>query len=477
MNEALLERKLQGLTTSYKNLNKESLDRFAAIVRGLDDWGLRRINPIELAKKHHFSAHEITDILICASRAGIFDIAWNLICPFCGSVLISQQSIEQLNEDTHHCNVCDVDVPLQMDDYIEVTFDINPDIHRPNLNPFTDFDAFQRYFFSQNFIPSAAALAYFQNQKTPFVFIPPDEKSTEFEAELLPDRIYRLICYNLHTSCSVKIEGSPSQTEQQLDLTALPQGFDITHYTMTPGKVRFTVHNQSGSAMGVRLLWVQPEIAMGLFRSDPPVLLPFLTGKMTLNNQTFRELFKIQNLMTNLKLNVRSLTVLFTDLKGSTELYENIGDVVAYTLIQKHFEILGESVQKYSGAIIKTMGDAIMATFSDPISGVNAAIDMMNNIRKVRLNNQPELGLKVGLHEGPALAINNEGKLDYFGQTINIAARVQGLAQAGEIWVTEPVYAAEGIGDILQSSSLKDERHSVALKGIGQPTTVYKCYA
>ncbi len=164
-------------------------------------------------------------------------------------------------------------------------------------------------------------------------------------------------------------------------------------------------------------------------------------------------------------MNVRSLTLLFTDLKGSTEMYENIGDVAAYRLAQDHFELLGEAIRRNRGSIVKTMGDAVMATFADPADGLAASVDMLKSMEDFHIKDLPQLGLKIGLHEGPALAIDNEGKLDYFGQTVNIAARVQGLASAGEIWITENFYDACDAEWILGGAGFEAEKRRVNTEG------------
>jgi class 3 adenylate cyclase len=126
------------------------------------------------------------------------------------------------------------------------------------------------------------------------------------------------------------------------------------------------------------------------------------------------------------------------------------------------------------------MGDAVMATFSLPQDGVNAAVGMINGVRSLNERSGAEdyeIGLKVGLHEGPALAINADDRVDYFGQTVNIAARVQGLAKAGEIWITEPIFQTTGVLDAFSASGYREEKQSVFLKGIGEATTVYKMYS
>ncbi|MBL8957485.1 MAG: adenylate/guanylate cyclase domain-containing protein [Myxococcaceae bacterium] len=202
----------------------------------------------------------------------------------------------------------------------------------------------------------------------------------------------------------------------------------------------------------------------------------FVTGKVLLNNQSFRDLFRVQSLAPDLKLNLKSLTLLFTDLKGSTELYDRTGDVSADGIVQEHFRVLAEAVRRHDGAIVKTMGDAIMASFStsrDAVAMMNA-MEAVN--QKVKADGY-ETGLKVGLHEGSALAVNAESRLDYFGQTVNIAARVQAVASSGEIWVTGAVLAAEGVAEALRELRLGTERKVVSLKGVGAPTPVFRLAA
>jgi class 3 adenylate cyclase len=75
---------------------------------------------------------------------------------------------------------------------------------------------------------------------------------------------------------------------------------------------------------------------------------------------------------------------------------------------------------------------------------------------------------------GAALATNADDRLDYFGQTVNIAARVQALAQAGEIWLTEPVFQTDGVKNAFIDSGYHNQKHPVSLKGVGQPTLVYQ---
>jgi class 3 adenylate cyclase len=202
---------------------------------------------------------------------------------------------------------------------------------------------------------------------------------------------------------------------------------------------------------------------------------PFLTAKRLLTNQTFRDLYNTDTLDPDQRLKITSLTFLFTDLKGSTALYERVGDLVAYDLVRQHFGVLHEIVAAETGAVVKTIGDAVMATFSTPDRALAAALRMREAMTRINVERGNEdLLLKIGIHEGPCLAVRLNNSQDYFGQTVNIAARVQGLASSRAIFVTQPVVEDPNAAKILQSQSLHPSMRRAALRGIADETTVYE---
>ena len=133
---------------------------------------------------------------------------------------------------------------------------------------------------------------------------------------------------------------------------------------------------------------------------------PFLTAKRLLTNQTFRDIYRTDTLDVDQRLKITSLTFLFTDLKGSTALYERVGDLVAYDLVRQHFRVLHEVVASEAGAVVKTIGDAVMATFPTPDRALAAALRMRDEMARINTERHSEdLLLKIGIHEGPCLAV------------------------------------------------------------------------
>ena len=101
---------------------------------------------------------------------------------------------------------------------------------------------------------------------------------------------------------------------------------------------------------------------------------PYISGGALLARQTFRRLFRSERVDEREGLGIRQVTFLFTDLKGSTAMYERLGDLNAYSLVREHFALLGAIAQDEGGAIVKTIGDAVMAVFSRPADAVAAAL-------------------------------------------------------------------------------------------------------
>ena len=206
----------------------------------------------------------------------------------------------------------------------------------------------------------------------------------------------------------------------------------------------------------------------GFLRFDP-----YLTGKHLLTSQTFRSLFRSEVVGGAQGLAIRDIALLFTDIRGSTALYQRIGDLNAFQLVQQHFDLLRETTVRHGGAIVKTIGDAVMAAYPDAALAVGAALEMRGAIDRFN-EGQPErpVALKIGIHHGAAIAVTLNDELDYFGQTVNIASRVQEMADAAEIWITEDVWRYPGVESLLGRYSA--EPRTAEFRGIERPMTVVR---
>jgi class 3 adenylate cyclase len=139
--------------------------------------------------------------------------------------------------------------------------------------------------------------------------------------------------------------------------------------------------------------------------------------------------------------------LLFADVSGSTSLYEKLGDKPALAAIGKVLDELRKSVALQDGHVVKTIGDEVMAAFSSADAAMQAACDMQHRIAAIPPTADVRLAIRVGFHFGPAI----EERGDYFGDTVNTAARMAGLAKSGQIITSGPTVAA--LSPLLQEST------------------------
>jgi class 3 adenylate cyclase len=184
----------------------------------------------------------------------------------------------------------------------------------------------------------------------------------------------------------------------------------------------------------------------------------------------FRRLFSTDILSTGTVLRIARVAFLFTDLTASTALYTRAGDATAYKLVHEHFQLLEDIVRRNHGAVVKTMGDAVMAAFADELSGIDACTEMMEAFYRFRHGRAlcDDVFLKLGFHVGPSYVVTANDRLDYFGQTVNIAARLQAKAESSELVTTvEVAERAEKAGRLAKLRVL--DRFDANLKGLGAP--------
>src|SRR5581483_10819859 len=173
---------------------------------------------------------------------------------------------------------------------------------------------------------------------------------------------------------------------------------------LRPGPAVIEVEN-TGAVRGPLLLINWPPEIVALAVKPALDFDPYVSGGMLLARQTFRRLFRSEHVDEKEGLGIRQVTLLFTDLKGSTAMYERLGDLNAYALVREHFALLGATVQQHSGAIVKTIGDAVMAVFSRPTDAVSAALDILAAVERYNFEHgEPSFILKIGAHCGPSIA-------------------------------------------------------------------------
>ena len=447
-------------------------DAIQRLIENGADHELNRINLLDFSARTGLDEERVISGFLHASRLGLFDLTWNVLCPGCGGVLDAHSTLKSLRHDDYHCGLCACGYEASVDEQVEVAFTVSPRVrriaaHDPNSLPVWEY--YKQVFWSSGVDFNEESFASLSNDVVlDTIELPPGEKAV-LSLQLPPEFI---IVFEpvTHAAQFIDVQGEPTRERQQLSLIYNKLQAPVGTMTLRPGPLRLSLDNQTD----VRVL-PSVFIAADALHHLIGKRKPFLTAKRMLTNQTFRDVFKADNLNIDQRLKITSLTFLFTDLKGSTALYERVGDLVAFDLVRAHFHALLEIISSEKGAVVKTIGDAVMATFIRPEHAIVAGLRMraaMDALNAARGTN--DLVVKIGIHEGPCLAVMLNDRQDYFGQTVNIAARVQGLATSQAIHITGPVIDAPAVAAILDKEAITPIQKQAALRGIADKIVVYE---
>lgn len=471
VNEPLLDERLAALEQA-RAWSPRLISKLESHIRSADDLALFRINAFSFARERHLAENEIIDLFLHATALGLFSMDWSLICPQCCCVVESFRSLKSLHNH-YHCPFCQVGYDAALDEYIAVAFTISPTIRKIAFHDPDQLSAWDKFFKTQNtadgLLPDGQPLVNAKAALARSVTYLPAGETTSIEVEVDEGTVVGS-CPLGKAAIMVSIVGAPAPGPQ---IVPVAYGAEVRVHDVqerAPGKIVFTLANNTSERGMFAVAVLPPGFDMG---RAPVHFVPFLNGKRLLTTQAFRDLFRSEVIKAREGIGIKDITLLFTDLKGSTALYDRIGDLNAFALVQRHFDLLQDVVARHKGAIIKTIGDAVMAAFLEPADAVAAALSMRNEIDAFNGTQADRaLILKIGIHKGAAIAVTLNERLDYFGQTVNIAARVQQLADADEIFVSEDVYSAEGVHALLGSREVASGVFK--LKGVQQDLRVFR---
>jgi adenylate cyclase len=413
------------------------LPRLIQDIETLDDESLDRMRPFAFADRWQTDRREALKLFLHASQAGLLDLSWDVICPGCRGASERHATLRHIRTQAH-CPACNIQYDSNFAERVEITFRPNPLIRRVDVLRYCSGG------------PMNSPHTVVQQNLEP-------GESRTLQLRLNPWKYHvRSLKLSSETYLSTDTGSDRSETSVTIQRPALePEAVEVRP------NFAFTIHNKNRKPITVSV-----ERVAG--HEDAA------TAAMVIAMQEFRTLFSQEVLAPETPISVGAVTLLFTDLKSSTAMYESIGEAPAYGLVQRHFDLLRDVISKAEGAIVKTIGDAIMAAFIDPGHAVKAAFEMHQAILKDNtLRGQPHLTLKIGIHHGPCITVNQNSILDYFGTTANVAARLERESAGNDIAVSEEVWQDPGVQQVLQVQGCRHESRECMLKGLSGTRRVY----
>jgi class 3 adenylate cyclase/carbon monoxide dehydrogenase subunit G len=424
-------------TLKGDGIDEHALDGLLSLIAKGPDADTSRIRPYALADAAGISRRAMLETCLHATRAGLLRLSWDLLCPSCEGPGGSASTLKDLKPQGH-CALCDVDIGANFERNIEATFAPSPDIR-----------SVERVLFC---LGSPTRTKSWIAQ---VIIAPGTTKTIELA---LGEGRYRVQASSVNgqSVMDVREDGADS-----VDIRIAPAG---TSDALEPqatrnvrrGVVKVNVKNDDSVAHRV-------QIAHRAFASEAA------TAADVTATGLFRDIFGQDALGPDQHIEIGNTSILFTDLVGSTAMYEREGDATAYGLVRTHFERLFAVVEKYEGRVVKTVGDAVMASFPSALLAAEAGLAAVDAIRDLA-REEPRargLALRVGVHIGPCLAVEANGNIDYFGRTVNVAARVESLGGRDELVLSDAVRTAYGVDAWVSQITGADVRVDEAMvKGV-----------
>jgi class 3 adenylate cyclase len=413
------------------------LDEFLA---QSSDVELCRIRPFTVARKWDADRWDVLKLFLHATRAGLLNLSWEVLCPNCRTAPMPRNaSLAQLAQEAH-CDVCNIKFNAEFDKSVELKFSVHPSVRPCDEQIFC--------------LVGPGAKPHIASQ----IFLQPNERR-EWDLPAIKHS-YRLGSPQVkETTTFWSVESA--LTEFDAEIVCTPERFELRVAPPQAARKKVFVFNPNQFPV---------QLALQESNWDEDIL----TAARVTNWQEFRDLFAREVISPDEEITVGSQIVLFTDLRGSTAMYSSIGDAPAYALVRDHFKILHDVVAAQHGSVVKTIGDAIMAVFSNLPEALAATREMHEQLSRVNPRENARLQLKSGIHAGACLAVNANDKLDFFGTTINLAARLVGHCRGDDLVLADEIYhRAETqifLGEIRQVGISGEEKFT----GFPNPVKVWR---
>jgi class 3 adenylate cyclase len=400
-------------------------DRLIEFIKQADDFALTRIKPYALADDWDVPRRAVLETCLRATRVGLLDLQWDLLCPLCRGPQESGASLRDIDPEVH-CETCRIDFTVNFDRFVELTFRPNASIRAVDVKDYC-IGSPQRtpHVVAQQLLPA-------HSQRSLSMSLEPG--NYRFRALELPGEYAVRVSAAGARSASITV--SNRWSSEELSIALRPE---------------LELRNETDAEQLIileRLAW-----------SDQAATAAEVTAL-----QIFRDLFASEALRPGEQISVGTLTVLFTDLRHSTQLYREIGDATAFGRVMNHFDVLKKAIAEEDGALVKTIGDAVMAVFRHPPAALRAMLRAQQSLAAPPDGGSP-LTLKAGIHTGPCIAVTLNDRLDYFGSTVNMAARLEGLSNGNDVIISRALYDDPEVRELVDSGELQATAFDVELKG------------
>lgn len=411
-----------------RDISEAGLSRLLALIHGGDDIDVHRLQVRKLAHAWQIPERALLHLFLHATRLGLLELSWDVVCPHCRGTRRELATLGDVPKDAS-CEPCALEFGTDGPNAIEITFRIHPSIRDVPKQMFCSAQTAER-----------------RHVKLQQVLAPGEERRVE--APLAGGRFRS------------RTLGQPSFG--YLDVAA--------------------EHTSGGELVTWRASAAPDDVCCGselrlLLVNDTDEPATFIVEDVNWADealrpahlfcyQGFRDLFSEEYIGADVHLAIGEQVIMFSDIVGSTKLYLERGDPHAFAAVKKHFTEVFAIVDEHEGAVVKTIGDATMAAFSDTVKAIEAA-RVLHERFPVEAGTDA-ITLRVSINTGVCIAVNLNSNIDYFGNTVNLAAKLQLVAGAGDIVLSPDAWAAPGVQELAQREGAAFEAVAFEFDALGQ---------
>lgn len=362
------------------------------------DQDVARIRPLELAAKFGVPEDAMIDAALHAAKHGVLGMVWDVICPSCripSSVIDSLAKIEE----HARCKTCNIGFDVDFSRALELAFRVAPEIREVETQTFC--------IGGPGHFPHVAAQ----------VRLAPNERFA-LNLSLAPG-YYVVRSAQLSRSHELRVtaQGGVRRTD-----IVLGQPSEVA--LLTAGDQLITLQNTENR-----------EIIVRVERAGDRAFA--LTAARVMATAAFRELFPDQSLAPGRLMAVTQATLVVAQIDDAQRMFEELGDSKAFPVAARFFEVCGTLAREYGGSLVKTFGGLALCAFERPGPAVEAALALQSAIDADPVT--AGVRLRVGVHRGPMMALTQGGRLDYFGQNVELALAVSTATPPAAVGVTQAV--------------------------------------
>lgn len=423
-----------------REVDDEALRRLLELVERGDDIDVHRLQVRKLAHAWKLPERKLLHLFLHATRVGLLELSWDVVCPHCRGARLELGSLAAVPE-KGSCAPCALEFGTDGPNAIEITFRIHASIRDVPRTMFCSAQTAER-----------------RHVKVQQVLAPGERREVATQLAAGRYRLRTLADPERYAYVDVGLDDSIDERASVGDGVIAWSTSTLPDNPREPTSPALQLHNDSDEPVS----FIVEDVNWADEALRPAQLFCY---------QGFRDLFSEEYIGADVHLGIGEQVILFTDIVGSTKLYLDRGDPEAFAAVRRHFTRVFAVVDEHEGAVVKTIGDATMAAFGDTVQAI-AAARVIHALFPVAPD--AAITLRISINTGVCIAVNLNSNIDYFGNAVNLAAKLQLLAGAGDIVISDDARRAPGVKRYLEQENITFEPVQFDFDALGKTITAYR---